>query len=101
MKGYYLFAPYEKSCLGPGSGVEKKVRAQHRVLSSFCDCELIILGGYVGAYMGDHIRDITEKYLEDPPRLALNAEIKSCAYRIEASAAGAALSRICEYIEKV
>ena len=43
MKGYYLFAPYEESCLGPGSGVEKKVRAQHRVLSSFCDCELIIL----------------------------------------------------------
>lgn len=43
MKGYYLFAPYEESCLGPGSGVEKKVRAQHLVLSSICDCELSIL----------------------------------------------------------
>lgn len=43
MKGYYLFAPYEESCVGPGSGVEKKVRSQHRVFSSFCDCELIIL----------------------------------------------------------
>ena len=43
MKGYYLFAPVEPSCVGPESGVERKVRAQHRALSQHLDCELVIL----------------------------------------------------------
>ena len=43
MKGYYLFAPVEPACVGPGSGVERKVRAQHRALSQHLDCELVIL----------------------------------------------------------
>ena len=43
MKGYYLFAPVEPACVGPFSGVERKVRAQHRVLSKSLDCELVIL----------------------------------------------------------
>ena len=43
MKGYYLFAPVEKDNVGPDSGVERKVRAQHKALSQYVDCELLIL----------------------------------------------------------
>jgi len=43
MKGYYLFAPMEPENLGPHSGVERKVRAQHKALSQSVDCELVIL----------------------------------------------------------
>ena len=43
MKGYYLFAPVEPECAGPESGVERKVRAQHKVLQQYLDCELVIL----------------------------------------------------------
>lgn len=42
MKGYYLFAPVEPACVGPQSGVERKVRAQHRALSAHLDCALVI-----------------------------------------------------------
>ena len=43
MKGYYLFAPMEPENLGPHSGVERKVRAQHKALSQYVDCDLVIL----------------------------------------------------------
>ena len=43
MKGYYLFAPVEKENIGPQSGVERKVRAQHKALCEHFDCELVIL----------------------------------------------------------
>ena len=43
MKGYYLFAPVEAENAGPQSGVERKVRAQHKALNSYVNCELVIL----------------------------------------------------------
>ena len=43
MKGYFLFAPVEPQNVGPDSGVERKVRAQHKALSLYTDCELVIL----------------------------------------------------------
>lgn len=43
MRGYYLFAPVEPGCAGPESGVERKVRAQHKALQQYLDCELVIL----------------------------------------------------------
>ena len=43
MKGYYLFAPVEPACVGPQSGVERKVRAQHASLARQLDCQLVIL----------------------------------------------------------
>lgn len=43
MKGYYLFAPVERECAGPESGVERKVRAQHKALQQYLDCELVVL----------------------------------------------------------
>ena len=43
LKGFYLFAPVEPGVAGPESGVERKVRAQHKALSQYLDCELVIL----------------------------------------------------------
>lgn len=43
MKGYYLFAPVEPENAGEKSGVERKVRAQHKALAEHFDCELVIL----------------------------------------------------------
>lgn len=43
MKGYYLFAPVEPACVGDGSGVERKVCAQHAALAKGLSCELVIL----------------------------------------------------------
>lgn len=43
MKGYYLFAPVEPENAGPESGVERKVRAQHKALNALVNCELVIL----------------------------------------------------------
>lgn len=43
LKGYYLFAPVEKEVLGSNSGVERKVKSQHQVLSSYFDCDLVVL----------------------------------------------------------
>lgn len=42
MKGYFLFAPVEPSCVGPNSGIERKVRAQYKALQQYVDCELVI-----------------------------------------------------------
>ena len=51
MKGYYLFAPVEPDNAGPESGVERKVRSQHKALSEYLDCELVILppAAYTGS----------------------------------------------------
>lgn len=38
-----MFAPVEPECVGPESGVERKVRAQHKALQQYLDCELVIL----------------------------------------------------------
>lgn len=43
MKGYYLFAPVEVGNAGPGSGVERKVRAQCGALNEYVPCELVTL----------------------------------------------------------
>lgn len=58
MKGYYLFAPMEPENLGPHSGVERKVRAQHKALSQSVDCDLVILPAveYTGSKVEKIIR---------------------------------------------
>lgn len=59
MKGYYLFAPVEPGNAGLESGVERKVRAQHKALSSYVDCELVILPPY--SYKGTKIEKIVRR----------------------------------------
>ena len=59
MKGYYLFAPVEPECVGPESGVERKIRAQHRAMNSMIDCELVIWEPV--AYNGSKMEKITRR----------------------------------------
>lgn len=59
MKGYYLFAPVEPDNAGPESGVEKKVRAQHKALNEHFDCELVILPPAV--YTGSAVEKIVRR----------------------------------------
>ena len=59
MKGYYLFAPMEPENLGPHSGVERKVRAQHKALNQYADCELVILPAV--EYSGSKVEKIIRR----------------------------------------
>lgn len=50
MRIYYLFAPIERGCVGPTSGIERKVRAQVAAMNAYdsqhgetIDCALVIL----------------------------------------------------------
>lgn len=43
MKGFFLFAAVEPDVLANDSGVARKVRAQHKALAKFLDCDLMIL----------------------------------------------------------
>ena len=74
MKGYYLFAPVEPGCVGPDSGIERKVRAQHKALSQHLDCELVILPPV------EYTGTITEKIVR---RLPLTAAWRKWKYRGE------------------
>lgn len=74
MKGCFLFAPVESGNVGPDSGVERKVRAQHKALSQYLDCKLVILPPV--AYSGS----ITEKIIR---RLPFTAAWRKWAYRGE------------------
>lgn len=42
-QGYYVFAPMEAGCIGPYSGIEKKIRAQCSVFEKYFDIKLNIL----------------------------------------------------------
>ena len=59
MRGYYLFAPVEPGNAGPNSGVERKVRSQHKALNEYLDCELVILPP--ATYTGTKIEKITRR----------------------------------------
>ena len=43
MKGYYVWVPFEQACVGTGSGIEKKIRAQVEVFNQNYDTKLVIL----------------------------------------------------------
>lgn len=43
MKGYYLYAPVDPESVGANTGIERKVRSQHKVFANHFDCELVIL----------------------------------------------------------
>lgn len=60
-KGYYLFAPVDESCVGAGSGIERKVRSQVKALSNYVDIDLITMP--VVKYSGA----VTEKIIRRLP----------------------------------
>lgn len=64
------------------------------------DCD-IILGGYVGSYMGEHIQDIKEKVVQRNTFEEDGAFVKICNYKLGTAALGAALKVIETFIEQV
>ncbi|HML38732.1 MAG TPA: ROK family transcriptional regulator [Bacillota bacterium] len=64
------------------------------------DCD-IILGGYVGSFMGPYIREFQERVARDNIFGNFGAYVKSCKYQFEAAALGAALFFIEEYMKTI
>lgn len=54
------------------------------------DCE-VVLGGYVGSYMGVHIQDLWEKVAERNSFGEKEPFVRACGYKEAAAALGAAL----------
>lgn len=64
------------------------------------DCD-VILGGTVGSHMGDYIKEFRRKAAVLNPFEKSGDYIKSCHYRTEASAVGAAAHYVHEFIESL
>ena len=64
------------------------------------DCD-VILGGYVGSYMEEYIRDLWEKVSMRNTFAENDMFVKSCKYKIGAAALGAALRVIENFIEQI
>ena len=64
------------------------------------DCD-VILGGYVGAYMSDHIETFRNKVSELNPFEKDASYIKVCHYKTEASAVGAAVYYIDKFVKEL
>lgn len=64
------------------------------------DCDIII-GGYVGSYVGPHIQEIWKKVSDRSTFTEDSTFVKSCNYKTGAAALGAALRVIELFIEKI
>ena len=64
------------------------------------DCD-VILGGYVGAYMSDHIETFRNKASELNPFEKDASYIRVCHYKTEASAVGAAVYYIDKFVKEL
>ena len=64
------------------------------------DCD-IVLGGYVGSYMGEHIQDIRDKVSERNTFAEGSSFVKSCRHKTGAAALGASLKIIELFMEQV
>lgn len=63
---------------------------------------MVILGGYVGAYAGRYMDDICRRVDErNPFGDRAKDYLVECRYKVEASAAGAALFYIDEFLDKI
>lgn len=64
------------------------------------DCD-IILGGYVGSCIGEHIQDIRKKVLQRNTFAGDDAFIRTCNYKVGAAALGAALNVVEAFVKQV
>lgn len=64
------------------------------------DCD-VILGGYVGSYMGTHIQDIRDKVFERNTFGEQESYVKACNYKVAAAALGAALKVIEVFVSQI
>lgn len=62
------------------------------------DCD-IVLGGYVGAYLKDHITELSRKVLKYNKFENNTAYLKTCKFKTETSAIGIAMSFVEKYFE--
>ena len=78
--------------------LEHLARAIHNIRMLFDG--MVILGGYVGAHMGKYLDDICRRVDEKNP-FGDRAQdyLVECRYKVEASAAGAALFYIDEFLD--
>ena len=67
-------------------------------LRTHFDCD-VILGGYVGSYLDEYLAEIRERVLGYTyPNVSIADYIKPCKYKVESSAAGAAVRYIYDFV---
>ncbi len=64
------------------------------------DCD-VILGGYVGSCMGDHIKDVQEKVAARNTFAGDSSFVRPCHHKMEAAALGASLKVLEQFLEQV
>lgn len=64
------------------------------------DCDVIV-GGYVGAYLDEHLDDIRQLLAERNTFERDGAYLQACHYKYEATAVGAALQHVKTYIDNI
>ena len=64
------------------------------------DCD-VILGGYVGSYMGTHVQDIWNKVAERNTFGEKESYVRACNYKVAAAALGAALKMIEAFVSQI
>lgn len=80
--------------------VDSLVLAIHNVRMLFDG--IVVLGGHVGAYIGEYMQELYEKLdAKDPFGDRAEEYLFQCKYRIEAAAAGAALTYIDEFMNNI
>ena len=94
--------------LAKGEEIQKKVWDEYKEylvltilnLRTSFDCD-IILGGYVGSFLGDYVEEIAAEVQKN----SLFGEevnfIKTCYYQYESSAVGAALMHVKEFVSGI
>ncbi len=70
------------------------------VLRMTFDCD-VVLGGYVGSHMEKHVEKLTELVNNRNPFEKSGNYVKVCNYKFEASAVGAALHYLDDYIMSI
>lgn len=64
------------------------------------DCD-VVLGGYLGRYMGDHIQDIRNKVAQRNTFEEDGSFVRACKCRIDEAALGVALKVVANFIEQI
>lgn len=64
------------------------------------DCD-VVLGGYVGSYMGTHLQDIWNKVSERDTFGEKDSYVRACNYKVAAAALGAALKMIESFVSQI
>ncbi|CUO68058.1 Making large colonies protein [[Eubacterium] contortum] len=94
--------------LAKGEEIQKKVWDEYKEylvltilnLRTSFDCD-IILGGYVGSFLGDYVEEIAAEVQKNSLFCEEVNFIKTCYYQYESSAVGAALMHVKEFVSGI